>query len=217
MSAMETESVAPAEERPELRAEPRFTLTIMRVAKLLCETGEYVGVVRDISSTGTKVRLFHETPPDTHLFLELGNGQRYAVERMWHRDFHAGFRFSCSIGIAEFTEEFGPHPRRPMRLRMEKPVLVAAKGTEHRAMLANLSQHGACIETGSPLAVCERLRLEVDGLPPRVGHVRWRKGSTHGLVFQQAFRLDEFAKHAFALQPFVPAPEMEDVPSARVA
>ena len=190
---------------------------MMRAAKLLCESGEYVGVVRDISTTGAKVRLFHETPPDTHLFLALGNGRRYAMERMWHHDNHVGFRFSSDIDIGEFVEEPGRHPRRPVRLHMEKPATVTAKGQEHQAMLVNLSQHGACIEAGSQLAVCEQLRLEVEGLPVRIGHVRWRKGFTHGLVFQQAFRLDEFAEHAYALQPFVPAIEIDDGRSAQVA
>jgi hypothetical protein len=217
MSAMQQGSRLPEPSYPERRATARFALMMMRAAKLLCETGEYVGVVRDISTTGVKVRLFHETPPDTHLFLELGNGQRYAMERMWHRDGHAGFRFSSSIDIAEFTEEPSRHPRRPVRLRMERPALAFVKGRENQVMLANLSQHGACIEAARQLAIFEQLRLEIEGLPPRIGHVRWRKGLTHGLVFQQSFRLDEFARHAFMLQPFVPAPEIDDGQSVRVA
>ena len=217
MSALETGPKGPDNSHAERRADPRFALGMLRTAKLLCESGEYVCVVRDISATGAKVRLFHEPPPDTHVFLELGNGERLAMERMWQGSGHAGFRFSSEIDVGEFIEESSPFPRRPVRLRIERPAVVRVKGAERQVMLVNLSQHGARIETGTPLALSERLRLDVPGLPPRVGNVRWRKGFAHGLVFQQAFRLDEFAQHAFRLQPCPPAPATDNGQSAQVA
>lgn len=218
MSALDTGMTVPENSHAERRADPRFALGMLRTAKLLCESGEYVCVVRDISATGCKVRLFHEPPPDTHLFLELGNGERFAMERMWQDGGHAGFRFSSEIDVDEFIEEPSPYPRRPVRLRIERPAAVKVKGAERQVMLVNLSQHGARIETATPLAVCERLRLDVPGLPPRIGNVRWRKGFAHGLVFQQAFRLDEFARHAFDLQPYLSAaPAAGNGQSARVA
>lgn len=192
----------------EMREAPRFSL-VMRSAKLLCETGEYVCVVRDISATGTKIRLFHEIPPDTHLYLELANGQRYAMERVWHEDDHAGFRFSSPIAVAEFVEETSVHPRRPLRVGLHRSALVTAHGRDCRAMLVNLSQQGACIEASGELPVGQQVRLEVPGLPLRFGHVCWRRKHAHGLVFQQSFRLDELARYAFELQPFVPAAEAE--------
>ena len=217
MSALDTGMTVPVSKHAERRFEPRFALGMLRTAKLLCESGEYVCVVRDISATGVKVRLFHAPPPDTHLFLELGNGERFAMERVWLADGHAGFRFSSEIDIDEFIEEPSPYPRRPVRLRIARPATVKVKGSERQAMLVDLSQHGARIETATPLAVCEKLRLDVPGLPPRIGHVRWRKGSAHGLVFQQAFGLDEFAQYAFELQPCPPAPVLDNGRNARVA
>lgn len=186
----------------ELREAPRFSL-VMRTAKLLCETGEYVCVVRDLSATGTKLRLFHEIPPDSHLYLELASGQRYAMERIWHEGDHAGFRFSSPIAVSEFVEEISPHPRRPLRLRLQRPGLVTADGRDQRTMLVNISQQGACIEASGELPVGQLVRLEVPGLPLRFGHVCWRRQNAHGLVFQQSFRLDELAGYLFRLQPYV--------------
>jgi hypothetical protein len=210
----------PREEQPveEMREAPRFSL-VMRTAKLLCETGEYICVVRDISATGTKIRLFHEPPPDTHLYLELANGQRYAMERMWQERDHAGFRFASPIAVAEFVEETSPHPRRPLRLRLQRSCLVTADGKDWRAMLVNVSQQGACIEASGELPVGQQVRLEVPGMPLRFGHVCWRKKHAHGLVFQQAFRLDELARLALALQPCASEPVAETTakPRARYA
>ena len=183
MSARHSGTTGQGPSPSERRDAPRFSLMMMRAAKLLCESGEYIGIVRDVSATGTKVRLFHEPPPDTHLFLELANGERYAMERMWHRDGHAGFRFSSSIDVAEFMEESGHKPRHPIRLRLQRQAYVMVKGRDSGAMLVNLSQHGACIETGRQLALCEQLRLEIEGLPPRIGHVQARDGFAHELVF----------------------------------
>lgn len=196
--------VPPAAEHPsyeDLRGARRISL-MLRAAKLLCESGEYVCVVRDVSATGTKLRLFHEAPPETHLVLELANGDRFAMERMWLRDDHAGFRFAGTIDVDVFMEERSPYPRRPIRLNLNLPAQVRMAGIESQAMLVNMSQQGACIEAGSKLASHEQLRLDVEGLPPRIGHVCWRDGHKHGLVFQQSWRLDEFALHALALQPF---------------
>jgi hypothetical protein len=194
----------------ELRAAPRFSL-VMRTAKLLCESGEYVCIVRDISATGAKLRLFHQVPPDTHLYLELANGQRYAMERMWQEGEHAGFRFASPIVVAEFVEETSDHPRRPMRLGLQRSALLTGGGRDWRAMMVNLSQQGAGIEASGEIPVGQLVRFEVPGLPLRFGHVCWRRKFAHGLAFQNAFRLDELARYAFELQPFAAVPEIAPV------
>lgn len=194
----------------EQRAAPRFSLMI-RAAKLVSEHGEYLGVVRDVSASGTKVRLFHDLPAETHLFLELGNGERFAMERVWAREGHVGFRFSAPIDVGAFIEEPGQYPRRPLRLRIERPGLVHAAGLAAPVLLRDISQQGARIETGIHLAVEELVRLEVDGLPSRVAKVRWRLEHAYGLVFEETFRLDELARHAWALlQRPIPLASIED-------
>ncbi|MBW8753872.1 MAG: PilZ domain-containing protein [Sphingomonadales bacterium] len=201
------QAAAPGDMRAALRSSLMF-----RTAKILCESGEYICVVRDVSATGARLRLFHAPPPDQHLFLELANGDRYAMERVWVRDDHAGFRFSCTIDVDHFIAEPSPYPRRPIRLKLHRPADVVADGISSPAMLLDLSQQGARVEAGRKLAIEQKLWLAVEGQPERFGCVRWRSGYTHGLVLQQSFRLDELAHYALALQPFdatdptVPAP-----------
>jgi hypothetical protein len=182
----------------------RRSSLMFRAAKLLCESGEYVCIIRDISATGARLRLFHAAPHEQHLFLELSNGERFAMERMWQRDDQVGFRFSCSIDVADFIREASPFARRPIRLRLRRPALVAIDGLHRPVTLRDISQHGAAIDCNGPIPVGQMLRLEIDGLPPRFGCVRWRSGSAHGLVFQQAYTLDELAMHALTLQPLAP-------------
>lgn len=201
MSVRRSEKVRKSGFSAERRDAPRFPL-LMRTAKLLCESGEYICMVRDVSAGGAMIRLFHEVPPDTHVFLELASGDRYAMQRRWHRKDRAGYRFSSRIAVNEFIEEPSIHPRRPLRLRLYRTALVTADGRDSKAMLRNISQQGACVETSSRLSEGTELRLEVAGLPIRFGTVRWQSERAYGVVFQQAFPLEDFARYTLALQPF---------------
>ncbi|MGE0284318.1 MAG: PilZ domain-containing protein, partial [Rhizobiaceae bacterium] len=108
-----------------LRGAQRFTLLI-RTAKLVCESGEFLCVIRDVSETGLRLKLFHHLPQDRHLALELANGEVYFVEKVWERDGHAGFRFAAPIDVQGFIAEVSPFPRRQVRLRMHEAATVGA-------------------------------------------------------------------------------------------
>lgn len=205
LSAGEFPSDASVEE---LRDAPRFSL-IIRSAKLVCESGEYLCVVRDISATGCRLRLFHEPPPQRLLFLELANGERYAIERVWARDRHAGFRIAQPIDVNEFVVEPSPFPKRPLRLRLQLPARVVAGAMISPATLRDLSQRGGRIETVRHLAMDQQVRLEVEGLRAVYAKVRWRHQNAYGLVFDNTFRLDELAQLAFSLQPTEAGEELE--------
>jgi hypothetical protein len=192
-----------------LERAPRFSL-IIRSAKLVGRSGEYLCVVRDISATGCKLRLFHEPPPDKHLFLELANGERYAIERIWADDGHAGFRIAQPIDVNHFVVEPSPYPKRPLRLRIDLPVRVIAGASIHLGKLRDLSQRGGRVETGFHLAMDQQVRIEGDGLRAVYAKVRWRKQNVYGLVFDTTFRLDELACLAFRLQPPTGEPQEAD-------
>jgi hypothetical protein len=175
---------------------------MLRTAKLRCGNGEYPCVIHDVSETGAKLRLFHAHPPDSHKFLELANGDLYALERRWTDGAFAGYRFSCRVEIDEFIHEKSHWRRRPVRLRITHPVLIAAAGEPGPAALVNLSQQGACIEATSQLPLRAPVRVAIPGSEPRLAHVCWRRNRRHGLVFQKALTLDHLAHLALQLQPY---------------
>lgn len=175
---------------------------LLRAAKLRCSSGEYPCVIHDVSETGAKLRLFHAHPPDSHIFLELANQALYAIERRWIAGAFAGYRFSSRIDTDEFVYEKDTKGRRPVRLRMAHPVSISVAGETSQAMLADLSQQGACIEAGRQVAIGALLRIEIPSSVPRFAHVCWRKDYRHGLAFQEALTLENFACLAFELQPF---------------
>jgi hypothetical protein len=188
------------------RTAERHCLT-MRTAKVRCETGEYACLVRDVSTGGAKLQFFHAPPPDPYLYLELQSGALFAIERRWSEGETVGYRFSGPVDVSEFVSVRGVHATRPIRLRLNQPATVRTSDGVSHAMLANLSRSGACIEAGRQFAERQVIRLEIEGLPERLGHVIWRREFAHGIVFQDSISLRELALHVFALQPFPPLAE----------
>ena len=192
----------------ELRGAERFALMI-RTAKLVCDGGEFLCVVRDISATGVRLKMFHALPAHDRLALELANGDFYFVEKVWEADGQAGFRFPAPIDVKAFMAKASPWPRRPVRLRLTRPGILTADGVATPAELTGLSQHGAGMTCHRHLAVGQKVKLEVSGLPPLTSNVCWRSSPDYGLVFQSYFPVDGLARLVAAMQDAAPPAERQ--------
>ncbi|MBW8753281.1 MAG: PilZ domain-containing protein [Sphingomonadales bacterium] len=183
----------------ELRSAPRFTLLI-RSAKLICDDAEYLCIIRDVSASGLRLRIFHGLPPSRTFQLELASGERFEVERVWEAKDHAGFRFADWIDVQTFIAEASPYPKRALRLRLEFPATIEVDGGSAQATVRDLSREGARVEAAVPLAIRQKVKLTARNLPPIIGSVCWRSASAYGLVFQQVFTFEELARLAAQLQ-----------------
>lgn len=184
----------------EKRETTRFAL-LMRSAKLIGSRGECLCIVRDVSETGVKLRLFHPLAGEEHMALELMTGERLAVDLIWEHNGEAGFRFLKPIDVMGFIAETGPYPRRPIRLKVNHPAMLTVAGKPIPARLCDLSREGARIETEFKLAIRQNLRIKAEELPEFEATVCWRRQPAHGLVFHQVMSLEELANRAFRMQP----------------
>lgn len=184
---------------PEQRIAPRFTLLI-RAAKLTSPGAEFLCVVRDASETGVSVRLFHPLPADLDFTLELPNGDRHALERVWESEGKAGFRFLKPVALERIVEARGGYAKRPVRLRLEVPCRMVAGLRRVQATIGNLSQQGAQISTQERLSLAQRIKLEIEGVPAIAARVRWRRQGRYGLSFEDTLQFAELAALAFDLQ-----------------
>ncbi|MFI4981804.1 MAG: PilZ domain-containing protein [Nevskiales bacterium] len=123
-----------------------------------------------------------------------------SVKRVWERDGHAGFRFAAPIDVHGFIAEVSPYPRRPARLRLQIAASVCAQGLSAEAVIRDLSQRGAGIESGRQLAKGQPVTLDAPGMPQVVAKVAWRSGRFYGLAFEKVFALEELARLSVALQ-----------------
>ncbi|MDE8653796.1 PilZ domain-containing protein [Novosphingobium album (ex Liu et al. 2023)] len=176
------------------RVAPRFAL-LLRGAKLLCTRGEFLCIIRDVSETGVKLRLFHPLPTgEQHFLLEQSCGDRFMAELVWERDGEAGFRFASAIDVAHFLAEENLYPRRPIRLNVASPVMLTVERRLVPATLCNISREGARIETAERLAIGQPLRIAGADLPEFDATVCWRKAPAHGLAFRQCMDLGDLAR-----------------------
>lgn len=183
----------------EQRRARRYSLLI-RPAKLLSPQGEFVCVMRDVSSSGASAKLFHRLPTGNRFVLELQSGQCYEMERVWERELEAGFTFSSNVDVAQVVSEIGAFPKRGLRLALSFPVTLTSGVRRGRALVENISQQGARIECDELLALDQSLRLESHGLRETRAKVRWRRGEHYGVVFDDTFSLRDFALLAVRLQ-----------------
>jgi hypothetical protein len=194
----ESDALAPFDPSDQ-RTAPRFTLLI-RAAKLTSPDAEFLCVVRDASESGVSVRLFHPLPADLEFTLELPNGDRHPLERVWETAGKAGFRFREAVALERIVEARGGYAKRPVRLRLEVPCRLVASLRRVAATIANLSQQGAQIRTQEHLSLAQRVRLEIEGVPVIAARVRWRRDDRYGLSFEDTFQFAELAALAFDLQ-----------------
>ncbi|MEL1251946.1 PilZ domain-containing protein [Aurantiacibacter gilvus] len=183
----------------EQRVAPRFTLLI-RAAKLITPAGEFLCVIRDASESGISVRIFHALPKDKDMTIELQNGDRYWVERVWEEQDRAGFRFIQDVDIKRIVESPSRFAKRSIRLNLEAPAEISCLAGTARVTIHNISQQGASISSPMRLSLDQRVKISARGLRETGAIVRWRNGGDFGLAFEDTYQFGELARIVRLLQ-----------------
>jgi len=181
------------------RRAQRFTLLI-RAAKLIGPTGEYLCVIRDASETGVSVRLFHSLPAEECMLLELQNGDRHEVEIVWSDEDKAGLRFCGPVDITRIVESPSRFSKRPVRLNVACPALIMAGGIEYKVEVQDISQQGAKVGCNHRFPIDQRVTLKASNILDIHAKVRWRREDSCGLIFENTFQFGELARVVAALQ-----------------
>lgn len=175
---------------------------MLRRAKLVCDSGEYLCLIRDVSEMGVGLGFLHDVPPEKRILLQLANDLTYPVERIWTGKRQAGYRFGGDITVNSFLREQAPHQPRPLRLCIPGSVRID-EGRKHTdARLIDISCEGAKIASPTEYQQGRLLSFNLDGLPPQLAQVRWSDSGRHGLRFQHPLDTEELALCALHLQPF---------------
>lgn len=198
---MDNSSASEPQKVEDQRQSHRASLMLRR-AKLVCQSGEYLTLIRDVSEKGIGLGFLHEVPPEPRTLLQLANGMTYPVERVWAQSRQAGYRFGCTITLDEFLREDSPHPVRPLRLNMEGQACVQDGRAAMEASLVDLSCEGAKIICEDDLRSQGLISFELPGMAPQLASVRWNDGDHFGLQFQHPLSTEELAACALTLQPF---------------
>ncbi|WP_298306774.1 PilZ domain-containing protein [uncultured Erythrobacter sp.] len=183
---------------------PRYTLLI-RAAKLVTDHGEFICVVRDVSETGVRLRLFHDPPTGEPIELHMVGGDVYSLRQVRQDGNEVGCEFIERIDLPRFLTEENAYPKRGLRLSLCFPInIVSLSGLRDDGTIVNLSQQGARFSCKGMYAIDQALRVECTeqevGFGAVSAKVRWRRDSEYGVVFENTLSLEEFAKLAAKLQ-----------------
>ena len=194
-----TEALAVPSDGCDTRAAPRFTVLI-RAAKLIGPRGEFLCVIRDVSETGLSVRIFHPLPECGAMLIELQNGDQYEAELVWQEEDRAGFRFRTPINVTQIVEVPSRFAKRAIRLSLDAAAEVMASLQIVPVRIHDLSQQGAKITTAQQFSIDQRVKLRADNFRETEAKVRWRRGDTCGLIFEETFQFGELGNIARHLQ-----------------
>jgi PilZ domain len=181
------------------REAPRYTLLI-RAAKLRCPQGEFLCVVRDASSTGVNIRLFHPLPEQDRLMLELQNGDMHELELVWQDGDRAGLRFTTEADISRIVECPSRFAKRAIRINLATQGTLSSLAATEPVTIHDISQQGAKLTSGVRFAIDQRVRLSASGLPEVNAKIRWRDGTSYGLVFEDTLQFGDLARVVAAIQ-----------------
>jgi len=191
---------SPAPGLLEQREAQRYALLI-RAAKLVCEAGEYLCVIRDASESGISVRIFHPLPDEGRMTVELQNGDRHELDLVWQKEDRAGFRFIEAVDIARIIASPSRFSKRAIRLNLSAPAVVSTlDGQSYDVELVDLSQQGAKLNCERRFALDERVKISAPGFPETFAKVRWRKEGSCGLIFEDTYQYGDLARIAANLQ-----------------
>lgn len=193
---MQNNSIHKAQQEPtgDNRAAPRQKL-LLRTAKLVAEDQELICVVRDVSVTGLKVKLFQPIPNINQCELEFANGSRFPIRKVWEESGHAGFTFTEDVDLAEIISlSFDNFPKRSLRINIGFHARISAGRSALSAQLLNISQSGICIACEGELPRGEKLFIRCGNLPALNGQLRWSRNGYHGIMLSQPLSLEDLAK-----------------------
>ncbi|MEE4201572.1 PilZ domain-containing protein [Erythrobacter sp.] len=197
------DGASPVAGEDEARAAPRVTLLI-RAAKLVTSSGEFVCVLRDVSQSGISIRLFHKLPAGDPIELHMPGGSIYELVTVWKKELEAGFEFAAEVDVDKLINEVGQFPKRGLRLGLVFPIGIATLTETCEGVVENLSQQGARFECDKLFAIDQTLRLSCPDKSIPFGEVRakvrWRRNREYGVVFDDTLTLSDFARLAAQLQ-----------------
>ncbi len=181
---------------PEARDEPRYR-TVMQSARLIGEGRQTLCVVRDISETGMKARLFGDVRAGERVCVEFKGGRKVMARVQWVDERFAGFLFDDRIDLRLiFAIAYPDYSYRSPRLEIDALAQVSFGRVRAPMAILDISVGGAKLLGGDALLVGEKVGIEIDGLAKRDGTVMWKDGQQAGIEFDSHIGVDRLADWA---------------------
>lgn len=176
--------VQPEEDR---RSEERKTM-ILRVGVLSQDERASFCLVKNVSATGVRVRLYSSTCRLGDVLIRVVDEDPISAKIVWIKKDDAGIEFDGRIDpetLLRLQQKLSPVRRRSMpRIKATSYAAVRVDGRNVQAVLRDISMMGARITTSRPLEVGAQASVRFPDLPELRANVRWTAEAECGLVFE---------------------------------
>ena len=133
-----------------------------------------------------------ETHDDLQLIRELGVSQVQGFIFGRPGDAEAAAEYAAKSTV----EAEGFAVQREVRQTLMRRAITAINGCTEEIRLRNISAMGALVECESPVAPGTQLTLDIVGVGPVAGTVRWSQATRFGMQFSEPFDLSRLARAA---------------------
>jgi hypothetical protein len=178
--------------------EHRRHYTTLRVAKLVSETTEALGVVRNVSAGGMMIDSHASLTVGQVVTVSLFDGHHVEATIIWQKDMTIGLQFESPVDVKDLLAgppqaAKGKRSRLP-RLKADRLAIIDFGSNQITTVrLCDLSQRGARILTDKPLAANQDVWLWLNGVKPVRGTVRWYKDGSAGIAFHELLGVKELS------------------------
>ncbi|HEX2802874.1 MAG TPA: PilZ domain-containing protein [Sphingomicrobium sp.] len=191
-----TFSLSTAVPRPGERRTGDRLIPLLKVSKLVSESGERLIRVRNISAGGVMAEVSECPPVGEHVSVELSS-QKIPSTVVWVRDGLVGLKFDQNVDLGELLA--GRKPRhgfrpRPPRLNVHCKASVRLGSVYYTVEVHDISLAGMKVEPIEEYCVGREVTVVVESLRPIKGEVRWFSDRRAGIVFKKPLDFDELAE-----------------------
>jgi hypothetical protein len=189
--SLTTDVPRPAERRADERLIP-----LLKVAKLVSESGERLMRVRNISAGGVMGEVADCPAVGEAVALELSS-QKIPSTVTWIREGLVGIKFDQSVDLGELLA--GRKPRhgfrpRPPRLNVECKASVKLGKLYYTVDVHDISLGGMKVAPIEEYCVGREVTVVVESLKPIRGEVRWYSDRRAGIVFNKPLEFEELTE-----------------------
>ncbi len=178
------------------RAAPRFR-TLLQSARLVGEKNQSLCIVRDVSETGMKVRLFGTVEIGDRVCVEFKGGRTVFAAVKWIEDRFAGLAFETPIDLQQIFQTVEPdYSYRAPRLEIDASATVTFGRVKTPMAILDISTSGVKLLGGDALIRGEDVTIEIEGLATSNAAVRWKASDLVGIEFEHPIPVERLAAWA---------------------
>lgn len=176
---------------PDRRGEERY-VSLLRVGAMTIAGRRELCLIKNVSAGGMMIRPYSRLNVGTEVTIELKHGVTTTGIAQWAENGLVGVAFDSQVDMLALLSAPDGHTKARMpRIQVSSTASLRYKDFTFRAAVANISQGGVCINSPVDLELSADIVINIAGLRPNSGIVKWQDGELFGIGFNRIYSVDE--------------------------